>query len=162
MIMGFESIGTAIAMVNGSLELVKKLSTASGAAERAELKLKAAELIGSLADAKLALINSMEEAQTQQRTIAQLQEALQLKATVGRVFDGYYETDANGKPHGDPFCARCWQADHRLLYLTSARRGQMETSCAQCNAKFPKHRTPFAIERLSTAGLLVALNQPVD
>jgi len=160
--MGFESIGTAIAMVNGSLELVKKLSSASGAVERAELKLKAAELIGSLADAKLALINSMEEAQAQQRTIAELQEALQLKATVGRVFDGYYQTDTNGKPHGDPFCARCWQADHRLFYLTSARPGAVETTCAQCNAKFPKHRTPFAIEQISTAAFLVAHHQPVD
>lgn len=160
--MGFESIATAIAMVNGSLELVKKLSSASGAVERAELKLRAADLIGSLADAKLALITSMEEAQAQQRTIAELEEALQLKATVVRVYDAYYKTDTNGKPHGDPFCARCWQADHRLFYLTSARRGAMETSCARCNAKFPKRTTPPGIERLSAAGMLLASDQLVD
>lgn len=147
---GFDALGAALQSINASVELVKALSSASGAVERAELKLKLANIMTDLAEAKLALAEGLEERNRLDAQIAELVEALRLKETVVRKFDAYYAVADDG-PTGDPYCSRCWEATNRLYHLISAQRGDTFSSCAVCHSKYPKRTTPFSIERLSAS-----------
>ena len=149
--MDIDSIGRAYAAVEGSIKIAKALAGASSAIEVAELKLRAAELINSLADIKIELAASKDEKQRLQHEIEELRGTLQLKATVVRLLDAFYTADAEGKPTGDPFCSRCWQVDHRLIYLSGPQIGTANTNCTHCKSYYASRRTPFSAEKFIEA-----------
>lgn len=142
---GGNFIADALTSVNAAIQIAKAIKDASGAIEKAHLKLQMAEVIGALAEAKIALAESMDEARGKQSEITDLLQALRNKANVKRALDAYYETDQDGQPAGDPYCSHCWETSYKLIHLTSAHRGEMETQCPSCKAKYPRARSPLQI-----------------
>ena len=100
--------------------------------ERAELKLKLADLLGSLADAKVELVEVQDALIKKDKRIIELEEAFQSKDSFVRNNDAYYAVDANGNPSGVPFCLRCWESEHRkrqLIHVSTDWRTRVCTSC---------------------------------
>ena len=143
--MGFDMLAAAIQSVNLTIDTVKAISTATGAIERAELKFKVAEMMESLAEAKLALVEGIEERDFLQRRIASLEEAIKIKDSVQRLGDAYYTLNEDGTPTGDPYCSSCWETNHNLIHLISAARTEQHTSCAACKTKYPRQTTLFDV-----------------
>ncbi len=134
-------IDWAIALHTASqaLELVKGLRTIDKEFDKAELKLKIADLTATLADLKTTLIEAKAEATSKDETIEKL------KGVNKRVKDGLIErygylyrkrSDDPTMPAGNPFCPVCLQKDG-LLFETSVRH---ETGkplvCPHCDARY--------------------------
>ena len=147
--MSGDVIAAAISSINFTIEGVKALSKASGAIERAELKLQLAEMMGALAEVKLELTQAMEDRTFHQQQIARLEEALRIKETVRREGDAYYKLDENGNAVGEPYCLRCWEVEHRLHTLVRGRMGMRIRVCAVCNKEYSSHH---AYTRAPTGG----------
>jgi hypothetical protein len=86
------------------------------------LKLKLADLISALAEAKIELTEVQETIAQKDKRIAELEEALQSSDSLVRRYDAYYHTDENGQPIGIPFCLRCWENDHKNASSFARRR----------------------------------------
>jgi light-regulated signal transduction histidine kinase (bacteriophytochrome) len=126
--------------LNAAWEIAKALRAAETQIKTAELKLQLAEMMNALAEAKGNLADVHEQLLENAREIDGLNEALRNKDDVGKQSDAYYELDGTSKPTGDPYCMRCWEADHRLHHL-AMRRGTGHV-CQVCKAVYDPHRTP--------------------
>lgn len=127
------SIATALTSVSSAIDIVRTLAGAKGAVERAELKNKLADLLGDLADAKLALV----ETEVQLRA---LDERLRVRESCHRGGEAYF---ADGDDA--PCCARCLEVDDRLIHLIkpakarpSERRNQLW--CPECDQAYDRRR----------------------
>jgi len=129
------------ASLKTAMDIGKAMIDAKGAYEQADLRLKIAELMGELATARSALVDAEEASRQQATEIKRLNEALQINGAIVKEGDAYYDVDADGKPTGDAYCMRCWQADHRLFHLSYPRRTDMPTVCAKCKSQYSYHRT---------------------
>jgi len=139
--MSGDVIAAAISCINLTIDGVRKLSKASGAIERAELKLQLAEMMDALADAKLEMTQAMEDRAFFQQQIAELEKSLRIKETIKRAGDAYYGLDEQGEPKGAPYCSLCWERNHSLIHLTSAARTEQHSSCPACKSQYPRMTT---------------------
>lgn len=105
---------SAIAAVLGSLktatEIAKFIRESDVSIERAELKLKVADLIGALADVKLELVELQDTFASKDQRIKELEAAFESRDALVRKYDAYYKADASGNASGAPYCLRCWRA----------------------------------------------------
>jgi hypothetical protein len=122
-----------------AMEIGKGLAAVDKMMEQATLKGRVAELLSSLADAKIAITEAQGVFEQKDAEIRRLQDALANKAKVARVRNAYYELDAGGKPTGHPYCARCHEVDHRLVHLAVPDFLNELSTCPQCKAKFQAH-----------------------
>jgi hypothetical protein len=126
------TISTVLNSLKAATDIVKFLRESDLSIERAELKLKLADLISALAEAKIELTEVQETLSAKDKRIADLEEAFQSKDTLVRRYDAYHATDESGNPTGVPFCLRCWENDHKkrqLVHDTKERRTMVCTTC---------------------------------
>jgi hypothetical protein len=64
-----------------------------------------------------------------------------MKVVLVRHFDAYYEVTAEGKPFGDAYCGRCWEADHRARHLVQAGGSGRQNWCPACKTFYEWDRT---------------------
>ncbi len=129
---------TTLAAVLSSLktatEIAKFLRESDLSLEKAELKLKLADLVSALAEAKLELIDVQDTLAGKDKHIAELEDAFQSKDGLVRRYDAYYQSNEKGEPTGVPYCLRCWESDHKkrqLVYDAKDRFSRVCTSCGQ-------------------------------
>ena len=132
---------TAIGAVLGSLktatEIAKFIRESDVSIERAELKLKVADLIVALADVKLELVELQDSFAGKDNRIKELEEAFEAKDSMVRKYDAYYNVSPDGEPLGAPYCLRCWESDHKrrmLVQHASEIRTRLCTSCGSAAA----------------------------
>lgn len=115
-------------------EIAKTLSQSDANLERAEMKLKMAELIETLAAVKMAAVELKENLVEKDQEIARLSEAMALRADIIKSGDAYFRKDESGNPAGDAFCLHCWDSTKALYYLTRSQvtRGPSTMLCAVC------------------------------
>lgn len=142
----FESVIGAAQAVSTAIEMIKAASAAGDALDRADLKFKLADALNALADAKISVAAARQDLQQAYSEIDELAAKLRLKAEVVRVYDAYYERDADGAGKGDPFCLRCWEVDHTLIHLIRGDRSEPSNVCPACRQKYGKRVTRFASE----------------
>jgi hypothetical protein len=134
---------TALAAIGSNIkvayDLGKAILEAKGQLDAAELKLKLADIIGALADAKMEIASAQDELRDKDARIRQLEGALETREEVVRLYDAFYQKGPNGKPVGQPYCMACWERDHKLFHL-ALRRG-IGNTCTTCKAVFDPHRT---------------------
>ncbi len=128
------TIVTAINSIKAATDIAKALRNADVNLAQAELKLRAAELLEALADAKISMVDLEEALQKKDKEIARLTDVLSVKANVAKSGDAYFETDSEGKMHGEPFCVYCWEQNHRLVHIhhTTSQRGPETLVCPEC------------------------------
>jgi hypothetical protein len=140
--MMLESIGTAIGSVKMATDIARGLITASGSVEKAELKLKIAEIANALAEARLALVDVQETVAAKDARIAELEEAFSAKNSLVRQNDAYYRVDEEGKPTGIPYCLRCWDVDHQQRQLVISAVDNRSRVCTVCKTHYERRMTP--------------------
>ncbi len=117
-------------------DIAKAIRDSDISVERAELKLKLAEMIGALADAKIEVTEVQQLLVEKERELAELKDAFQSKDNLVKRYDGYYRVDEHGNPTGEPYCVSCWQTKQKrynLQYLAGDRTIKV---CVSCGSKF--------------------------
>jgi hypothetical protein len=110
------TIGAFLTSIKTATEVAKAIKSVDVSLEKAETKLKIAELIESLADAKMQAVEIQELIQEKDKKIAELEKAFELKSQLSRQGDAYFEVE-NNRLVGDPFCSYCWEVKHITVHL---------------------------------------------
>lgn len=129
-------LGAAYAAVRTAGEIAKAVVAADKMLGEAELKLRLADMMGALADAKMAMASVQDIVDAREAEIARLNEALENKAKVVRVHSGYYEVNGQGKPTGDAYCMRCYEEERKLRHISYPKFANEDAHCPVCNRKY--------------------------
>lgn len=135
------SISAVIGSVKSALDIVKYLNETGTSLEKADLKLKLAELASALAEAKLEMISIQEVLLEKDQRIAELNEAFELRDALRRVGDAYYKMGDDGNPKGVAHCVRCFESDHRARQLVDTGGPMRLRVCTACGHKYDKGRS---------------------
>ena len=131
---------TALGVVLGSLktatDIAKFIRESDVSIERAELKLKVADLIGALADVKLELVELQDAFAAKDQRIKELEEAFEAKESSVRKYDAYYNAGPDGAPIGSPCCLRCWESDHKRRMLVHDAKEYRIRLCTSCGHRY--------------------------
>lgn len=135
------TIGAALSSLKTATEIVKFIRESDVSLEKAELKLKLADLLGLLADTKMELVEVQDTLIEKDKKIAELEDAFQKKDSLARHGDAYYISDKDGKPTGLAYCLRCWENDHRTRQLVKSSKDRMMHICTTCGHQYTGYRT---------------------
>lgn len=127
------TIGSILTSLKTATDIAKLLRDTNFSLEQAETKLKLADLISSLADAKILLSEVQGEIGERDKRIKELEEAFQSKDELVKHRDGYYLLDQSGNPTGEAFCPRCWEVNHMRYHLYSHKAG---AACLCCKTVY--------------------------
>jgi hypothetical protein len=134
------AIGAIVSSLKTATDIAKFLRESDFSLERAELKLKLAELVGALADAKLEMASIQELVSERDERIKELEEAFESKDQLVRNRDAYYTTDSKGDPVGTPLCLRCWDVDHKQYHLHHDAKDRFVMVCPACGGRYEARR----------------------
>lgn len=135
-------ISSVLTSLKTATDIAKFFRETDFSLEKAELKLKLAELMSALADAKMEMSSVQDTITERERRIAELEEAFQRKATVVRDRDAYYNVGEDGKPIGSPMCLRCWDVHHKLYELHFDAKDRFVKVCPACSARYEGRMAP--------------------
>jgi hypothetical protein len=135
-------ISTVLNSLKTATDIAKFLRESDLSLEKAELKLKFADLVSALADAKIQVVEIQETLQEKDKRIAELEEAFQTKDTLVRQYDAYYNANEKGNAVGVPYCLRCWENDHEKHQLVlKAGSNRTCTVCTSCGREYVRRLT---------------------
>ena len=109
------TISTVLGSIKTATDIAKLIKDSGSSLEQAEVKLQIAELIGSLADAKIEVAGIQAQLMEKDETIKRLVAELNKKSAV--VWDKPYYWVQNEDGKDGPFCQRCYDADQKLIRL---------------------------------------------
>ena len=135
------AISTILTSIKAATDIARFIRESDVSIERAELKLKLADLVSALADAKMQAVDVQDELTERGRRIKELEEALETKAVVVRHYDGYYKINAVGQATGRAYCLSCWDQHHKLRELVQDHGDRSTNKCASCGHKYPRRLT---------------------
>ena len=130
------TITAVLSSLKTATDIAKFLRETDLSLEKAELKLKLADLVSALAEAKLELIDVQETIAGKDKRIAELEAAFQSKDELVRKYDAYYHVNDKGKPAGVPYCLRCWESDHRKRQLVCDAKDRFQRVCTGCGQRY--------------------------
>jgi len=145
------AISAILSSIKTATDIAKAIRESDVSLERAELKLKIADLVSALADVKLELTGLQETFEAREQRIEELDEAFQAKDSLVRRYDAYYRADARGRPIGVPFCLRCWETDHRQRQLVNDAKEHRIRVCTSCGHRY-EGRLAGVIEPMAEEG----------
>ena len=134
------AISAFISSIKNATDIARVIKDAGVSLEKAEVKFKVAELIESLAEAKIQASEVKELLQEKDQKIAELEKAFSLKSKLFRDGDAYYETIEDGRPVGAPYCSYCWEANHRAIHLTQIMGSLGDWYCPACKNTYNRKR----------------------
>jgi len=129
-------VSTIFTSIKTATDIAKLLKDADFSLEKADLKLKIAELVSALADVKMQTTEMQDVLSSRDLQIKELKDSLELKCKVTKLGDAYYKLNDDGKPTGDPFCLNCWESKNKLLHLSSSATGMYIRSCPSCKTNY--------------------------
>ena len=133
------TISAALGGIKAATEIAKYLKESDTSLDKAETKLKIAELISELADAKLAIAEIQETILEKDRAIAELKKAQNIDKELIYEAPYYWLNKDEGKE--GPFCQQCYDSDKKLTRLHTPREGVWY--CYSCKNEFKgKNYTP--------------------
>lgn len=132
-------IMTTIAAISKGLDVLKALKDINQEFDRATYKGQIAELMSTLAEAKLSLLDARDELRAKDTEISALKDTFSFVAEKTVVVRGMrYEKTPDGGPEGMPFCDRCEKIDGKLIRIagTSTSKDGYKAVCPQCKADY--------------------------
>jgi hypothetical protein len=129
-------ISGALTSLKTATEIAKLLRESNFSLEKAELKLKVADLISALADVKIELVDLQDTLIEKDKQIVALEAAFEIKDTLIRKGDTYYKLDEQGQKIGGPYCPRCWENDHKNRQLVHNPKNVRSWICATCHQEY--------------------------
>ena len=115
------TISTILGSVKTATEIAKLLKNSDLSFEKAEMKLKLAELISALADAKMEVSVIQELILQKDLEIRQLQEKIDTQEKM--TFEKPYYWKINGAEKEGPFCQHCYDKDGKIVQLQDGENG---------------------------------------
>ena len=131
--MDISTIAAVLGSIKSATDIAKLLMEADLCLEKAKVKLKLADLINTLADAKIEIAGVQDLLREKDTKIRELEEALAVKAKLA--YEAPYYWLVKGKKKDGPFCQQCYDATRKLIRLQSRERaGSWE--CKTCGKLF--------------------------
>lgn len=130
------TIGAALSSIKTATEIVKFLRESDTSLERAEMRLKLADVVSALANAKMEIVDIQETLAQKDQRISELEEAFQSKDALVKQYDAYYACDPEGNATGAPYCLRCWEVDHKKRNLVRAAADRHVRVCTDCGHQY--------------------------
>jgi len=130
------TISAALTSLKAATDIAKFLRESELSLEKADLKLKLADLMEALADIKMKFAEFQEDLMEKEKKIAELEEAFETKDYLIRDRDAYYLINADGKAIGVPYCLRCWESDHKKKQLIDLHDNPTIRICTACRQKY--------------------------
>jgi len=122
-------IAVAVGSVKSAIEIAKLLKDSADSFDKAEVKLQLAELIGSLADAKMQIAEIQEVLIESDKERKELINKLNLKENL--IYEKpYYFKKISVQEKDGPFCQLCYDKDSKLIRLQDWENG--EWNCLSC------------------------------
>ncbi len=128
------SITTTLAAIKNSIDIAKSLKNVDASLEKAGLRLKTAELIETLAEAKINATEVQDLIRDKDKKIAELEALLAFKEKLTFKKGMYYKTDENLTSEDEPYCSRCWDYEQKAVHLF--KQGKDFFECPQCKYIF--------------------------
>src|SRR5262245_53718421 len=124
---------TAITQAIGIAKAVREIK---GDFDQAELRAKMVEVMETLSDTKVALIEAGDEMREKDKEIARLREAFARREDTVEHGGYRFLKNSKGNPRGRPICTRCYEVDARIM-MTSRTDGERGTVvCPQCKTVY--------------------------
>lgn len=116
-------------------QCAKELRDIDNQFDKAELKLKIADLSSALADAKHGILDAGDLVKAKDQEIEALKETLRFKADTVLVNGYRYRKNDDGGAAGHAYCTSCASDDRWIETITSQGAGR-HTVCPRCKADF--------------------------
>ncbi len=116
---------------------MKALRSADLSFEKAELKLKVAELAEALATARLSVLDAQEEIRNLHARIAELTAVQDMRSRIVQRENVYFIQD--GETEKGPYCPRCFEVENSLILaakLPNTFRNLGTYKCPHCKAVY--------------------------
>ncbi|MFN4062315.1 MAG: hypothetical protein ACK4IA_16400 [Paracoccus hibiscisoli] len=125
----------AISAITASIGLARELKNIDASFDKAELKLKVAELTAALAEAKLGLVDVASQLQEKDDEISQLRKTIETKELhLKQIGNNTYFT-VGGIPKGAPICPVCEKKGLFLQMVQTLKPGRTY-ACPHCKADY--------------------------
>lgn len=126
--MDIAAIPTLLGSIKTATEIAKLIKSSDLTLEKAEMKLKLAELISALADAKIEVTDIQQSLIDKDAQLRELQTQLEIREKL-QWEQPFYWLHKDETKEG-PFCQQCYDKDHRLMRLQGNGEGYWE--CKTC------------------------------
>jgi hypothetical protein len=135
----------ALSTASQAIRFANDLRSIDKEVSQAELKLKVADLTGTLADLKMILTEARSDAKEKDEEIARLKKLPRRLADETIELYGYRyrkRTDGKGAAAGNPFCDVCLQKDGLLIETAFVHgTGIQQLRCPNCAATYARLHT---------------------
>ena len=125
------SISLATSSVKSAIEIAKLIKDSSSSLEEAELKLKFADLIGTLADAKMQIAEIQDLLISSEEENKKLQRQLLLEKKMDYEAPYYWKNLDDGSKDG-PYCQKCFDEHQKIIRLQDKKNGTWH--CLSCSS----------------------------
>jgi hypothetical protein len=130
--MDLTTITAGLSSIKSAMDIAKALKDTDLSLEKAETKLQLAELVSTLADAKIQIVEIKEALIDSDREKKALLDKLNLKENL--VYEKPYYWKKDGENKEGPFCQLCYDKDSKLIRLQDFGNGEWE--CKSCKTYF--------------------------
>lgn len=128
------SISSALSSLKIATDITRLLRESGLTLEKAEIKLKLAELIEALAETKIQLSEIKNLVFERDQQIKELEDALKIKRELKWEIPFYYLDEVDSKD--GPYCQQCYDKDGKLIRLQEPRTGSGALECKTCGKHF--------------------------
>jgi len=126
--MDIAAISAVLGSIKIATDIAKLIKDSDISLEKAEIKLKLAELISALADAKIEMTQIQQALLDKDAELRKLQEQFVVKEKLKWEQPYYWIIDEKGKD--GPYCQQCYDKNHELIRLQGDGEGFWE--CKAC------------------------------
>jgi len=137
------TINAILGSIKTATDIAKLIKESGASLEKAEIKLQIADLIGSLADAKIEISNIQAMLAEKDKEIERLKEKLKSVGTTVGFLGARYLLAENGEPVGNPFCPTCWATKKELIPLTKWSNTDQTHKCGECKNTISSRYSPL-------------------
>lgn len=141
--MDIAALGALLGNLKTAAELAKAIRDSGITLEKAEMKLQLAELISTIADAKVEASNLQQELLDRDTAIRALTEQLSVKAKL--LWESPYYWQIDGDKKQGPYCQQCYDKDSVLVRLQGGGEGYWE--CKTCKNNYMEQRYRESLNR---------------
>ena len=120
--------------IKTAIEIAKNIQDGYGALKEAEVKLKIANLISELVDAKIDISDIQQELNDKNIEIKSLKDRLTIKGKIE--FDSPYYWIINDGSKDGPYCQLCYDKDKRLIRLYNKGYKKGGWVCKACKENY--------------------------
>jgi hypothetical protein len=134
------SIGVVLSSIKIATDLAKLVKDSDLSLEKAEVKLRLAELINTLADAKIEIAEIQDLLREKDTLIRQLTQKNDLEASI--VYEAPYYWKMIEEGQDGPYCQRCYDDKHKLTRLIEKPNIRGSYHCNVCNTWYGESHVP--------------------